>query len=58
VLTQGNSPFSVFTPTKRAWLKTLTDFHLKAYPVEKYAAARLAPPPDGEMLPRSGRHRF
>lgn len=50
VLTQGNSPFSVFTPYKRAWLKTLTDFHLKAYPVEKYAAS-LAPLPDGETLP-------
>ena len=53
VLTQGNSPFSVFTPYKRAWLKTLTDFHLKAYPVERYAA-HLAPPPDREALPTLG----
>ena len=50
VLTQGASPFSVFTPYKRAWLKTLTDFHLKAYPVHKYAE-RLAPPPEGEQVP-------
>ena len=50
VLTQGGSPFSVFTPYKRAWLKTLTDFHLRAYPVDKYAA-HLAPPPEGEHLP-------
>lgn len=53
VLTLGNSPFSVFTPYKRAWLKTLTDFHLKAYPVERYAA-HLAPPPDREALPTLG----
>ncbi|MBS0355186.1 MAG: deoxyribodipyrimidine photo-lyase [Proteobacteria bacterium] len=50
VLTQGNSPFSVFTPYKRAWLKTLTPFHLKAYPVEKYVA-RLVPPPTDELMP-------
>ena len=50
VLTQGGSPFSVFTPYKRTWLKTLTDFHLKPYPVDKYAA-RLAPPPEGERVP-------
>jgi deoxyribodipyrimidine photo-lyase len=50
VLTQGNSPFSVFTPYKRAWLKTLTDFHLKAYPVDKYAD-HLAAPAAGETIP-------
>jgi deoxyribodipyrimidine photo-lyase len=50
VLTQGGSPFSVFTPYKRTWLKTLTDFHLKPYPVDKYAAS-LAPPPEGERVP-------
>ena len=50
ILTQGGGPFSVFTPYKRAWLKTLTDFHLKSYPVDKYAS-RLAPPPEGERVP-------
>jgi deoxyribodipyrimidine photo-lyase len=50
VLTQGGSAFSVFTPYKRAWLKTLTDFHLKAYPIDKYAG-HLAPPPAGEAVP-------
>lgn len=50
VLTQGGSPFSVFTPYKRAWLKTLTGFHLKAYPIDKYAG-HLAPLPAGEVLP-------
>lgn len=50
VLTQGHSPFSVFTPYKRAWLKTVTDFYLKAYPVERYTA-QLAPVPVGESVP-------
>ena len=46
VLTQNARPYTVFTPYKNAWLKALTDFHLKAYPVERYADA-LAPCPDG-----------
>ncbi len=44
VLTGNRRPFTVFTPYKNAWLKALTDFHLKAYPVERYADA-LAPCP-------------
>jgi deoxyribodipyrimidine photo-lyase len=39
VLTAGGAPFSVFTPYRNAWLKKLTPFHLRAYPVERYAAA-------------------
>lgn len=50
VLTQGGLAFSVFTPYKRAWLKTLTDFHLKAYPIDTYAG-HLAPLPEGEAVP-------
>ncbi len=46
LLSQSGKPFSVFTPYKNAWLKQLTPFHLKAYPVDAYAAA-LAPPPAG-----------
>lgn len=46
VLTGNGRPFTVFTPYKNAWLKALTDFHLKAYPVERYADA-LAPCPAG-----------
>jgi deoxyribodipyrimidine photo-lyase len=38
VLTQAGHAFGVFTPYKNAWLKALTPFHLKAYPVERYAA--------------------
>lgn len=44
VLTGSGTPFNVFTPYKNAWLKRLTDFHLRAYPNEKYFAA-LAPLP-------------
>jgi deoxyribodipyrimidine photo-lyase len=47
VLTGAGKPFSVFTPYRNAWLKALTDFHLKAYPVARYAGAlaRLPPQP-------------
>ncbi|WP_026224823.1 cryptochrome/photolyase family protein [Methyloversatilis thermotolerans] len=48
VLTQGGKPFSVFTPYRNAWLKKLTAFHLKAYPVRTYISA-LAPPPPGGL---------
>ncbi|TSE28740.1 cryptochrome/photolyase family protein [Tepidimonas charontis] len=44
VLSSSRQPFTVFTPYKKAWLNALTDFHLKAYPVERYADA-LAPCP-------------
>jgi len=42
VLTAGKTPFSVFTPYKNAWLKALTPFYLRAYPVDAYTD-RLAP---------------
>jgi deoxyribodipyrimidine photo-lyase len=42
VLTQAGHAFGVFTPYKNAWLKSLESFHLKAYPVARYAGA-LAP---------------
>ncbi|MEY5100604.1 MAG: hypothetical protein RJA36_3323 [Pseudomonadota bacterium] len=44
VVTLNGHPFSVFTPYKNAWLKKVTPFYLKAYPVERYADA-LAPCP-------------
>ncbi len=50
VLTGAGKPFSVFTPYKNAWLKTLTPFHLRAYPVRKYVAA-FAEPPFATSLP-------
>jgi deoxyribodipyrimidine photo-lyase len=42
ILTQGGTPFSVFTPYKNAWLRKLAPSHLAAYPVAQYAA-HLAP---------------
>jgi deoxyribodipyrimidine photo-lyase len=44
VLTANGQPFTVFTPYKNAWLKTLTDAHLQPHPVERHADA-LAPCP-------------
>jgi deoxyribodipyrimidine photo-lyase len=45
ILTQGGTPFSVFTPYRHAWMKTITPFHVTAYPVERYTA-RLAALPE------------
>ncbi len=45
VLTQGGSPFSVFTPYKNAWLAKLDPYFVRAYPVAKHASA-LAPRPE------------
>ena len=42
VLTGSGTAYSVFTPYKNAWLKKLTPFYVKPYPVEKYLS-RLAP---------------
>jgi deoxyribodipyrimidine photo-lyase len=44
VLTKENRPYSVFTPYKNAWLKHLTPFYLRPYPVEKYIAHLARPP--------------
>jgi deoxyribodipyrimidine photo-lyase len=50
VLTQSGTPFSVFTPYKNAWLRTINPFYLQSYPTERYAH-RLAARPDGEQRP-------
>lgn len=42
LLTQAGTPFTVFTPYKRAWLKAVTPCYVSAYPVDRYAK-RLAP---------------
>ncbi|HWP18088.1 MAG TPA: deoxyribodipyrimidine photo-lyase [Burkholderiaceae bacterium] len=39
------TPYVVYTPYRTAWLRKLDDFHVRAYPVERYAAA-LAPVPE------------
>ena len=46
ILAGSGRPYSVFTPYRTAWLGKLDDFYLKAYPVERHAAA-LAPLPPG-----------
>ncbi len=46
VLTKSATPFSVFTPYKRAWLDKLTPFFVSAYPVERYADRFAAVPSD------------
>ncbi|MCF8187019.1 MAG: DNA photolyase family protein [Sulfuritalea sp.] len=37
ILTLAGKPYSVFTPYKNMWLKTVTDFYIKPYPVDQYA---------------------
>ncbi|MDT6960376.1 deoxyribodipyrimidine photo-lyase [Cupriavidus sp. SZY C1] len=44
ILTGQGRPFSVFTPYKNAWLREVTPFDLRAYPVTAYRKA-LAPVP-------------
>ncbi len=46
VLTQGGTPFSVFTPYKNAWLRRLQPADLQPHAVARHAAA-LAPRPAG-----------
>jgi deoxyribodipyrimidine photo-lyase len=45
VLTNGGTPYSVFTPYKNAWIEKLDPYFVEAYPVDRHAAS-LAPPPD------------
>ncbi|HJV63665.1 MAG TPA: deoxyribodipyrimidine photo-lyase [Albitalea sp.] len=47
VLTGSGNAYAVFTPYRTAWLKKVDDFYLRAYPVERHAAA-LAPVPAHE----------
>ena len=44
VLAASGTPYSVYTPYRNAWLKKLEPFFLKAWPIERHAAA-LAPVP-------------
>lgn len=48
LVSSAGQPFIVLTPYKNAWLKQLSPFFVKPYPVEAYARA-LARPPTGEM---------
>ncbi|WP_349742717.1 cryptochrome/photolyase family protein [Roseateles cavernae] len=44
LLTTLGKPYGVFTPYKNAWLRKLTPFYLRAYPVERYVDALAASP--------------
>jgi len=50
VLTEGGPSYRVFTPYKNAWLRKLSPFYLRAYPVAKYAD-HLAPCPSALARP-------
>ncbi|MEO6538651.1 MAG: deoxyribodipyrimidine photo-lyase, partial [Ferruginibacter sp.] len=41
VIKDDGKPYTVFTPYSRKWKATLTDFHVKPYPTEKYFSAFL-----------------
>lgn len=45
VMTATGTPYGVFTPYKKAWLKKVDDFYVRSYPVARHAG-RLAPWPD------------
>ncbi len=49
VLTLAGKPYSVFTPYKNMWLKTINDFYLNPYPVDAYMH-RLAKSKPSAML--------
>ena len=45
VLKDDGTPYTVFTPYSRKWKATLTAFHLKTYPTEKYSVNFYKQPP-------------
>lgn len=51
VLTAGGTPFSVFTPYRNAWLRTVTPFYLSAWPVARHAGALAPVPPEQAGVP-------
>lgn len=50
VVAASGKPYSVFTPYKNAWLKKVNAFYLRAYPLERYAAALANVGAPGAML--------
>jgi deoxyribodipyrimidine photo-lyase len=50
ILTLASKPYSVFTPYKNMWLKTVADFHLQPYPVDTYMH-HLAKSTDIQIMP-------
>jgi len=54
VLTAGGTPYSVFTPYKKAWLKTLAPYDLQAYPVDRHVDRLVARSTDIPTLQAMG----
>jgi deoxyribodipyrimidine photo-lyase len=54
LLTGSGTPYSVFTPYKHAWLKNLTPYYLRAYPVDAYADRLVAQSSAIPSLPEIG----
>lgn len=54
LLTGSGTPYSVFTPYKHAWLKNLTPYYLRAYPVDAYASGMVAQSSAVPALPEMG----
>ena len=54
VLTAVGTPYSVFTPYKKAWLKTLTPYYLQAYPVDVHVERLVAHSTHIPTLPDMG----
>ncbi|MEN9489780.1 MAG: hypothetical protein RJA63_229 [Pseudomonadota bacterium] len=50
ILTQGGTPFSVFTPYKNAWLRRVSEADLASLDCQP-ATGQLVPPPNGRALP-------
>lgn len=41
IVTEARRPYTVFTPYKKKWLGSLSDFYLKSYPVDVYRSGLL-----------------
>lgn len=53
LMTAAGNPYGVFTPYRTAWIKRLTPYDLKSYPVARHASA-LAPLPFEAAVPTLG----
>lgn len=49
IVTQGGTPFTVFTPYRRAWQKAVAPSDVEAYPVERHALRLATVPADFDL---------
>lgn len=45
ILSLAGKPYSVFTPYKNMWLRTVNDFYIKPYPADRYSQHLAKPEP-------------